>query len=217
MRGSEIFANTIHDLEIERVFGNPGSTEIAMLRNVKNYVLSLHDSIALGMADGLAQKKGKPTLCNLHTTLGLGNSMAFLYTAMINRSPVIVTSGQQDYRHMFYEPLLSGDLVQMAERFCKYSYEVKNVEDIEKSLRRAYAIARDPPYGPVFLSFPDNFMDEDCEYEKFSEHEARTALVDAEAIDEIVKEINNSSNPALVFGFEVDAFNAHDEAAAFAA
>lgn len=215
MKGSEAFAETIEQLGIEQVFGNPGTTEIAMLRHVKNYVLALHDSISLGMADGLAQASGKPTLCNLHTTLGLGNSMAFLHTAMTNRSPVIVTAGQQDYRHMFYEPLLSGDLVSMAERFSKYSYEIKNVEDIERSLRRAYEIALDPPFGPVFLSFPDNFMDEEVEIENNSMKKNSSVLVDEQVVKEIAHKINDSSNPAIVFGFEIDIFGAHEQAVKF--
>ncbi len=216
MKGSEIFVKTLEDLKLERIFGNPGSTEMSMLRHVKNYILTLHDGIALGMADGLSMVSGSPQVCNLHTTLGLGNSIAYLQTAFENRSPVVLTTGQQDYRHIFREPLLSGDIVHMAEKYTKYTYEIKNVGDIELSLKKAFAIARQWPQGPVLVSFPSNFMDEDCNYIGAEISSELVDSIDTGAADSIIHAINESSNPAVVFGFEIDALNAHNFAVKFA-
>ncbi len=216
MKGFEIFAESLNKLGIEKIFGNPGTTEIPMLRGIKDYVLTLHDSISLGMADGLSQISRKPALCNLHTLPGLGNSMAFLHTASANRSPVIVTAGQQDYRHIFYDPILSGDLTGLVSNFVKYRFEIKNTADIYRSLKRAYQVAMTPPMGPVFLSFPMNMMDQDYEefFEEFSG--VNHSYVNHEAVTEIADEINQSRNPAIVFGSEIDLYGAFNEAVEFA-
>ncbi len=103
MKASEIFQRAISDMKLGPVFGNPGTTELPMLRYVKDYILTLHDSISVGMADGRSQILGSPSIVNLHTLPGLANSMAFIYTAAANHSPVIITAGQQDYRHIVYE------------------------------------------------------------------------------------------------------------------
>jgi len=144
------------------VFGNPGTTEIPMLRDIDRYVLTLNDSIAVRMADGLSQVTGYPSLCNLHTLPGVRNSMAFLYTAMMNRSPLIVTAGQYDHRHIFYDPMLSGDLMGNVSSFVKYRYEIKETDDIYRTMKRAYMVVMTSPTGSVFLSFPMNFMDGTC-------------------------------------------------------
>ena len=88
MKGYEIFGDAIESLGLYPVFGNPGTTEIPMLRKIKGYMLTLHDSISVGMADGAAQASGSATLVNLHDLPGVANSMAFIHTARINRSPV---------------------------------------------------------------------------------------------------------------------------------
>lgn len=216
MKGYEIFAESLERLGISQVFGNPGTTEIPMLRGINKYYLTLHDSISLGMCDGFSQITRQSSLCNLHTMPGIGNSMAFLHTAYSNRSPVIVTSGQQDYRHIFYDPILSGDLVGVVQGLVKYRYEIKDTGDIYRSMKRAYQIAMTPPMGPVFISFPMNFMDQECE-ESFDEFKPKTQqYVNPDAVKEIADIINSSRNPALIFGYEIDVYNAFDEAQTFA-
>ncbi len=216
MKGFEIFSQSLEKLGLNEIFGNPGTTELPMLRGIKNYYLTVHDSISLGMADGMAQMSGSPAICNLHTMPGLGNSMAFLHTAYHNRSPVIVTAGQQDYRHIFYEPILSGDLLGTVSGLVKYRYEIKDPADIYRSLKRAYQIATTPPMGPVFLSFPMNFMDQDHDeaFDDFSP--VRQEYVNSDAVKDIVNQINESSNPAIVFGYEIDLYGAFREAQEFA-
>ncbi len=216
MKGYEIFWESLKRLGINEIFGNPGTTEIPLLRSVEKYYLTLHDSISLGMADALSQFSGKPALCNLHTVPGLGNSMAFLHTAHHNHAPVIVTAGQQDYRHIFYDPILSGDLTGMVGGLVKYRYEIKDVSDIHRSLKRAYQVAMTPPLGPVFLSFPMNFMDQDYD-EHFEEFRpVNQESVNPEAVAEIMETVNSSTNPAIVFGFEIDLYHAFSEAQEFA-
>src|ERR687885_2267954 len=95
------------------VFGNPGSTELPFLKDFPGdftYILGLHEATALGMAEGYAQGTGRAALVNLHTAPGLGNAMGALVTAYHNKTPLVVTAGQQDRRHVALEPLLSGKL-----------------------------------------------------------------------------------------------------------
>ena len=151
---------------IRHLFGNPGSTELPFLVGLPasvRYVLALQESIAVAMADGYAQASGKPALVNLHVAPGLGNAIGTLYTALKNRAPLIVTCGQQDTRHIFHEPLLTGDLVGMARPVTKYAYEVVQPSDVPDALEQAYHLAMTPPRGPVFLSIPMNFWDAPAE------------------------------------------------------
>src|SRR6187549_4135381 len=80
------------------VFGNPGSTELPMLAEFPDdfrYVLALQEAVAVGMADGFAQASGRPTQVNLHTAPGFGNAMGAIFNAQANKSPLLVTAGQQ--------------------------------------------------------------------------------------------------------------------------
>ena len=212
-RGHEVFAKTIEEMDLLPVFGNPGTTEIPMLRSVKGYVLTLLDSISVGMADGRSQYLGKPSLVNLHTMPGVGHSMGFIHTAKMNRSPVIITSGQQDTRHQFYEPLLSHDLRTLVGSAVKYFYEIRDADDIEPAIKRAARISMEAPRGPVFLSFPMNLMDEDSLYTSIDFSIPGNNQVDMAGAAEVMNEIEMAGNPAIIFGSEVDEYGAIDRAA----
>ena len=73
MKGYEILEKTLDVLKLDPVFGNPGTTEIPMLRGIRNYYLTLHYSIAPGMAEGYAQYNNTASIVNLHTLPGLGD------------------------------------------------------------------------------------------------------------------------------------------------
>ena len=147
----------MRDRDVRHVFGNPGSTELGFLAGLEQtakYVLGLQESLVVAMADGFAQASGRPALLNLHTAAGLGNAMGMLVNARQNRSPLVVTAGQQDMRHLFREPFLSGDLVGIARPLCKWAYEVTRSQDVVPALERAWLLASASPPGPVFVSIP---------------------------------------------------------------
>ncbi len=217
MRGNEALRKTLEDLHLSPVFGNPGSTEIGLLRAVDNYVLTLHDSISVGMADGLTQFTGIPRMVNLHDLPGLANAMSFIYTAKMNRSPVIITAGQQDTRHMVLDPLLYWDLTSVVSDAVKFKYELKHQDDIPIAFKRAKIQATTPPMGPVFISIPENFLDFDVNYYGIKDQAVSHSIIDTESIDSIYEKLENAKNPAFVFGFEIDLYDAYREAEEVAA
>src|SRR4028118_1848333 len=114
----------LRSLGMTKVFGNPGSTELAFLKDFPEdftYVLGLHEGTVVGMADGYAQGTGQAAFVNLHTAAGLGNAMGAMVTAWHNRTPLVVTAGQQDRRHISLDPMLSGKLVELAQPYVKRS------------------------------------------------------------------------------------------------
>jgi benzoylformate decarboxylase len=153
----EVTLDLLRELGMTTVFGNPGSTELPFLKDFPEdftYVLGLQEASVLGMAEGYAQGAGNAALVNVHTAPGLGNAMGALVTAYHNKTPLLVTAGQQDRRHISLEPLLSGKLVELARPYVKRSHEPLRAEDVPKELLRAYHTAMQPPKGPVFVSIP---------------------------------------------------------------
>ena len=157
---------TVHDvtydllrtLGIRTVFGNPGSTEQTFLQDFPEdftYVLALQEASALAMADGFAQATGKPALVNLHTAAGTGNAMGSLVAAYRANTPLIVTAGQQTREMSLCDPYLNNpDATLMPQPWVKWAYEPARAEDVPAAFMRAYAVAMQPPMGPVFLSIP---------------------------------------------------------------
>ena len=70
---------------------------------------------------------GSVGVVNLHISCGLGNAMGMLYNAHRAGTPLLVTAGQQDRRLSFSEPVLWGDMVQVARPWTKWAAEVNRV------------------------------------------------------------------------------------------
>jgi benzoylformate decarboxylase len=218
MKGYDIFNATVKNLKLTPVFGNPGTTEIPMLEGVSSddYILTLHDSISVGMADGRAQLTRKPSFVNLHSILGIGNSMAFIYSAYVHKVPIIITAGEQDSRHIFYDPLLSGNIFDMISHYVKYKFEVNSANDMERSIRRAYISSMTQPYSLSFLGFPMDTMGREGEYSGLNMPDSNSNVVDINAIKSISAMINNSKNPVMVTGYELDMYGGIQYAMDFA-
>ncbi|KGD72067.1 acetolactate synthase [Tatumella morbirosei] len=163
-RGGDVLLEVLESEGVEYVFGNPGTTELpfmdALLRKPAiSYVLALQEASAVAMADGYAQAARKPGFLNLHTAGGLGHGMGNLLNAKCSQTPLVVTAGQQDLRHMTSDPLLLGDLVGMGKTFAKWSQEVTHVDQLPVLIRRAFHDADAAPKGSVFLSLPMDVME----------------------------------------------------------
>ncbi|WP_435551713.1 thiamine pyrophosphate-binding protein [Natrinema sp. CGMCC1.2065] len=175
--GADLFVDALAEYGVKHVFGNPGTTELPVMKALgecgadTEYVLALHEDIAVGMASGYASTRRYHShhnseinpvgVANLHITPGLAHGIGNLYAAKWAGTPLVVTAGnhERDFRHE--EPLLTGDLKRMVDQFCKYSDEVLSVDALPTMLRRAFRVALTPPTGPVFLGLPvDVMMDE---------------------------------------------------------
>jgi hypothetical protein len=98
-------------LGLTTVFGNPGSTELPMFRSFPRdfrYVLGLQEAVVVGMADGYAQATGSASLVSLHSAAGVGNAMGNIFTAFKNRTPMVITAGQQARSILPYDPFLAS-------------------------------------------------------------------------------------------------------------
>jgi benzoylformate decarboxylase len=211
---AEQFSEALARRGVHEIFGNPGTTELPFLEGVKQrYVLTLHDSIAAAAADGLAQVTGAVAVANLHAAPGLGNSIGFIDTARRNRSPVLLTVGQQDLRHAEYEPLLHGNFESMVAGLVKYSHEIVSASEVGPAIDLAFRHAMEPPRGPVLLSLPMDVM-ETVGIPFVEPSSSPTSL--AEPVEFIAERLVGASNPAIVAGYEIDVDDAFAEVAELA-
>jgi benzoylformate decarboxylase len=163
MRGHDVFMHSLAAHGVDRIFGNPGTTESPLLDALADhpsmrYIVHLHEGVAVGAASYYARATGRTAVANLHVAPGLGNAIGMIYNALKGQAPLIVTAGQQDTRMLRRDPILSHDLAAMAAPVTKWSTEVRHADEMDEVLRRAFKIANDPPYGPVFLSLPIDVM-----------------------------------------------------------
>jgi benzoylformate decarboxylase len=216
----QVTYDLLRELGLTTVFGNPGSTEETFLKNFPDdftYVLGLQEASVVAMADGFAQSTGKPALVNVHTAAGMGNAMGSLVAAAKGNTPLIVTAGQQTREMVLCEPYLTNkDETLFPLPWVKWSYEPKRAEDVPAAIMRAYAVALQPPAGPVFLSIPLDDWEKPALGPAVIRTVSHRVSPDAERLRGFAERINGAQRPLLVFGPEVDRAGAWDAGVAFA-
>ena len=202
------------------IFGNVGSTEETFLANFPSdfrYVLGLQEASVIAMADGFAQATRRPALVNVHTGAGLGNAMGNLLTAFQNKTPLIVTAGQQTREMLLLEPWLTNVEATMLPRpWVKWAYEPVRAQDVPGTFMRAIATAVQPPAGPVFLSLPLDDWDKPCDGPAVVRTVATRVAPDPARLREFADVIRSASAPVLIYGAAVARGNGWNEAVALA-
>jgi len=151
---------------VEYVFGLPGTSGQEFIGTIADqekirFILALHETCVVSMADGHARVTGRPQLAQVSTLPGSCNAVGALYDAYRDRSPVIVTSTNVDTRIAGRDSHTEGkDLVEMTKQFTKWSAEVHRADRIPEFLNRAFKVAATPPTGPVYLALPSNLLGE---------------------------------------------------------
>jgi len=84
--GRSAFLRLLESEGVEYLFGNPGTTELAIMQALgghpqMRYVLGLQEGIVVAMADGYARASNRLAACNVHVAPGLGNAMGSLFNA----------------------------------------------------------------------------------------------------------------------------------------
>ena len=198
----------LRSLQMTTIFGNPGSTEETFLQDFPDdftYVLALQEASAVAMADGYAQMTNRPALVNLHTAPGVGNGMGALIGAWHNKTPLVITAGQQTREMLLLEPWLTNlDATELPKPYVKWSYETTRAEDAPAALLRAYAAALQPPSGPVFLSLPMDDWEKRAQGETPARTVSRRTAPDPDALHTAAALLSAARNPVLVFGAGVD-------------
>ncbi|OZI74963.1 benzoylformate decarboxylase [Bordetella genomosp. 12] len=200
----EVAFELFRDLGLTTIFGNPGSTEETFLKDFPKdfrYIQTLHESSAVGAADGFAQANRRPAIVNVHTSAGLSNAMSNILTASQNKTPLIITAGNQTREMLLMEPWLTNvEPSLLPKPWVKWSYEPVRAEDVPAAFMRAYAMAMQPPAGPVFLSIPLDDWDKPATGPAVVRSITTRIAPDPDRIAEFAEILSEARNPALIYG-----------------
>jgi benzoylformate decarboxylase len=210
----------LREFGLTTVFGNVGSTEETFLKNFPadfRYVLALQEASVVGIADGYAQAMRRPALVNVHTGAGLANAMGNIATAFQNKTPLIVTAGQQTREMLLMEPWLTNVEPTMLPRpWVKWAYEPVRAQDVPAAFMRAIATALQPPSGPVFLSLPLDDWDQPCAHAAVVRSVGTRIAPDHERLTGFAEILSQASSPVLIYGASIARGNGWKQAVALA-
>lgn len=225
MLGADAMAKCLVEENVGVVFGYPGVAICpffnSMLSVDINRVLVRTEQNAAHMANGYARISGKVGVCVATSGPGATNLITGIATAYADSIPIVCITGQVDSGQLGSDVFQEADITGAVESFVKYSYLVKNVEDIPRIFKEAFHIASTGRRGPVLIDVPIDIQN--APISKFvypSEVNLRTykptVKGHAVQIKKVIKAISKSERPIICVGGGVHLSNAAAEVRDFA-
>ena len=159
MNGAEAMVACLKAEGITKIFGIPGVAiapfyEALYNQNDIEQILVRQEQAAGHAASGYARISRRPAVCVTSSGPGATNLITALATAYADSIPLIAITGQVSSELLGRDVFQEADMRGATESFVKYSYLVKNADDIPRIFREAFYIASTGRTGPVLIDIP---------------------------------------------------------------
>jgi benzoylformate decarboxylase len=208
---SDLVIKLLHSIGIDRIYGSPGTTELSLVQSAARqgieYFFALHDTVAVGMADGFARATNHISVVNLHSAQGLLNASGFIRVALRDSVPVLIVAGVPSTTYDIYEPNhYIPNLQQALTPITKWGWTVSNANTLVQVFTRAISISLSPPRGPTFVCIPQDILESPSSHslEKFPQivpGSGYYSVASQRNIERSAKAIARAKNPTIFAGY----------------
>ncbi len=162
LTGAQILMQVLKDEGVDTIFGYPGGAVVdiydELVKTDIRHVLVRHEQGAVHAADGYARASGKTGVCLVTSGPGATNTVTGIASAFMDSIPLVVLTGQVPTHLIGNDAFQEVDIVGITRPCTKHNYLVKDIEDLQRSLREAFFIARSGRPGPVLVDLPKDVI-----------------------------------------------------------
>ncbi|GFZ32540.1 acetolactate synthase [Clostridium zeae] len=208
INGSEILINTLIDEGVDIIFGYPGGAVLniydAIYKNENRikHVLSCHEQGAAHAADGYSRATGKVGVCLATSGPGATNLVTGIATAYMDSVPMVAITGNVTTPLLGRDSFQEVDIVGITMPVTKHNFIVRDVEELQETIRKAFYIAKEGRPGPVLIDIPKDITAKLCEYESKAPIEVKKEykFVTDKALANFAEFINKAKKPLIFAG-----------------
>lgn len=225
MKGADAIIRCLEAEGVTHVYGYPGVAICPFYNSILNSdiqtVLIRTEQNAAHAASGQARVSGRPGVCAVTSGPGATNVITGIATAYADSIPLVCITGQVNSELLGRDVFQEADITGAVESFVKYSYLVKNVEDIPRIFKEAFHIANTGRKGPVLIDVPIDIQNAELKYFEYpKEINMRTYKPTVKGnmlqIKKVAKALEEARRPIICAGGGVLLSDAREELRAFA-
>ncbi len=217
--GSQAIIKCLEKEGVRNVFGYPGVAIApfydSLVGSKIRHILVRAEQNAGHAANGYARITGKPGVCVSTSGPGATNLITALATAYMDSIPLIAITGQVSSELLGKDVFQEADITGAAEPFTKYSYLIKDVEDIPRVFKEAFYIANTGRKGPVLIDVPMDIQQKMLNFSYPDSVNIRgykpTVKGHVVQIKKVASAISESKRPIICVGGGVIASNAQQQ------
>ncbi len=224
MIGADAIIKCLEAEGVEMVFGYPGVAICpfynSILESDIKTILIRTEQNAAHAASGVARMTGKPGVCAVTSGPGATNVITGIATAFADSIPLICITGQVNSELLGSDVFQEADITGAVESFVKYSYLVKDVNDIPRVFKEAFHIANTGRKGPVLIDIPIDVQNATISKFKYPEQVSMrtykpTVKGNAVQVKKVVRELEKAKKPIICVGGGVILSEAEEELRSF--
>jgi acetolactate synthase-1/2/3 large subunit len=162
MTGAKAIIEALKREDVIHLFGISGGAVLPLYdalydADVRN-ILARHEQCAGHMADGYARASGRPGVCVTTSGPGATNLVTGIANAYMDSSPVIALTGQVPRHAIGTDGFQEADIIGIATPITKFATQIKEVQEIPRTMRQAFYIATSGRPGPVLVDIPKDIQ-----------------------------------------------------------
>lgn len=170
--GAQVLFDALQQENVDTIFGFPGGAVLDIFdelyrRKIKN-ILVRHEQGAIHAADGYARASGKVGVCLVTSGPGATNTVTGIANAYMDSIPVVVLTGQVATSMIGGDAFQEVDITGITRPCTKHNFLVRRIEDLGRTVREAFYIARSGRPGPVLIDIPKDVTRSLIEEEQIS-------------------------------------------------
>ncbi len=153
---------------VDTVFGITGGAVIdiydELARTDIRHIMVRHEQAAVHAADGYARAKKDVGVCLVTSGPGATNAVTGLASAYMDSIPLVVFTGQVPTSLIGNDAFQEVDIVGITRPCTKHNYLVRSIEDLARTVKEAFYIARSGRPGPVLVDIPKDISQGATDY-----------------------------------------------------
>lgn len=224
MNGADSIIKCLEAEGVEIVFGYPGVAicpfyNSILESNIRSILIRTEQNAAHA-ASGYARITGRAGVCAVTSGPGATNLITGIATAFADSIPMVAITGQVTSELLGSDVFQEADITGAVESFVKYSYLVKDVNDIPRVFKEAFHIANTGRKGPVLIDIPIDIQNAAVSRFQYPEEvNLRTYKPTVKGhtvqIKKVIKELEKAKRPIICAGGGVLLSNAAEEVREF--
>jgi len=208
LTGAQILLRVLKDEGVDTIFGYQGAAVMdiyhELVKTDIHHVAVRHEQAAIHAADGYARSCGKVGVCLVTSGPGATNTVTGIANAYMDSIPVVILTGQVPTQLIGNDAFQEVDIVGITRPCTKHNYLVSQIEDLAKTVKEAFHIARSGRPGPVLVDLPKNMINSKILYKEPEKVSVRsynpTYNPNMKQLQKVVKLIAEAERPMIFAG-----------------
>jgi len=205
MKASDLLVRCLEREGIEYIFGVPGEENADFMMSLEKsaqirFVLTRHEQGAAFMAEVYGRLTGQPAVCLGTLGPGATNLITGVADCNMDRSPMLVLTGQGSTARLHKESHQIMDAVEMFRPVTKWATTIVNADTIPEIVRKAVRVARTEKPGAVHLELPEDVAKVDTTAMPLEPRRFRRSVPDDKIVDRAFELLSNAKRPVILAG-----------------